>query len=139
MYKVYTALRITCTLYMYTYYYYCTCTSCFIIYFILSQSVFHGPIHKKQDKDNGGKKPSDRSWRSLYAAIQKHWMVFYGSVQDALAVSHTLHVDNKNPLYFAWTYVYMRRKCIAKMRAIARLVFLKITVKQSHTHVKISL
>ena len=49
------------------------------------------------------------------------------------------HVDNKNPLYFARTYVYMRRNCIAKMRAIARLVFLKITVKQSHAHIVISL
>ncbi len=62
-----------------------------MILFHSPQSVFHGPIHKKQDKDNGGKKPSDRSWRSLYAAIQKHWMVFYGSVQDALAVSHSLY------------------------------------------------
>lgn len=61
----------------------------FLLSFFLShvQSVFHGPIHKKQEKDIGGKKASDRSWRLLYAAIQKHKMVFYGSVQDALAVS----------------------------------------------------
>ena len=41
----------------------------------------------------------------------------------------TYSVDNENPLYFARTYVHTRN-CIAKMRAIARLVFLKITVKQ---------
>ena len=49
------------------------------------------------------------------------------------------HIDNKNPLYFARIYVYMTCNRIAKMRAIARLVFLKNTVKQSHTQVKISL
>ena len=36
------------------------------------------------------------------------------------------HVDNKNPLNFARTYVYIRRNCIAKIRAIARLVFLQL-------------
>ena len=44
------------------------------------------------------------------------------------------HVDNKNPLYFARTYVYMRRNCIPKMRAIACLVFLKITVEYKPVH-----
>lgn len=50
-------------------------------------SVFHGPIHKKKERDVSGRKPSDRSWHSLYAAIQGHWMVFYKSVQDAIATN----------------------------------------------------
>jgi hypothetical protein len=47
-------------------------------------SVFHGPINKKQERGLAGRKPTEKSWRSIYAAIQSHWMVFYNTVQDML-------------------------------------------------------
>ena len=56
--------------------------------------MFHGPINKKQERGSAGRKSMERSWHSIYAAIQGHWMVFYSTVQDALTVSFTSFTCN---------------------------------------------
>ena len=65
-------------------------------------------------------------------------IIFEGTMNYSLGVffkKWSFQVDNENPVYFARTYMYMTRNCIAIMRAIACLLFLKTTVKQGHAHI----
>ena len=70
------------------------------------QAVFHGHIHKKQVRDAGGRKPQDKSWRPLYAAIHGHQLVFYKDFKDAFAVSY-MYIEISISAYIMDPVVYI--------------------------------
>lgn len=53
----------------------------------LPQIKCHGPLSKKLDLTESGKRSSDRSWKAHYAVLAGNKLIFYKDKRDAVVVS----------------------------------------------------